>query len=995
MAEITLSGLYLAYRKAKAEAFYENTHFHAIAFTTYERDLSSNLRRLCRQLNEKPFPWENDSKWLGAFSYVPKPISPDEQSNANGVFYRCLDPFEEWSRRFREGGEKREKVGLRLVIDASVDFQVLSALWIMRVGAKYDAALDPAVSFGNRLRRQRREDVGFGTPTTSEPFNLESAAIFQPYFSAYREWREGGLDAMAHALGNEKRIFAVTMDIQKFYHRVDPAFLLHEDFLSQIDVSLTEGERALTEMLLSAIATWYKETPDYSEWPRGALPVGLSASKVISNVLLVELDRRVIGSLKPIYYGRYVDDVFLVLSHDVQLSGGDGVMSRIASGLGEIAIYQSTNNGSQIEIKFDYARGSELIFAGQKQKVFNLQGEYGLDLLTHVNEQIRKQSSEHRLLARLPDTAEEMATKALLAQPDGSLEPDAIRKADVISVRRLGLALLLRDVEAYARELSPSGWSERRKEFYELVIRHVLTPIGFFSYFGYLHRVFGLMVACGDYDDASSFIDRLASAVRLLEATSTAGEEDREKFKHCRSQYVRALLQAGLQATTVSRYRWGHSLLPTLQRLKSISQDVQIPSRLAAVKRISKALLYADWGRRPYKDAWRHRLGGRPSNPPVPKELSLLRLFHLRAVRKFRRAAGLHVPFWQAVVFPTRPMSLSEVTIAAPALLHDSSGLREVLRAFRGVRAQRSRGFGLLVNDDKSDPPHMEVLGRPNLKPRIGIPSFFTSDDEWKDALKDRPHLDLERYERVRGIVNQMMRQKHKLDYIVFPECSIPAEWATGIADRLGRCGISFISGLECRTTPQGVRNDALISLTTRWPWYRCGLMYIQPKTAPSHEERRRLWRLGKKRLFKDAAGPTYPPVYVHNGFCFGVLLCSDFTTISHRSRLQGKVDALFVLEWNKDTETFEFLVESAAHDLHAYIVQVNNRLYGDSRVRVPAKEHFNRDIVRVKGGISDYFVVADLDVSALRKFQRRFPKGLRTFKPLPVGYKMSAFRAE
>lgn len=45
----SLGNLYVAYKKAKAkaeaeaEAFYENTHFHALAFTNYEQALNSNL----------------------------------------------------------------------------------------------------------------------------------------------------------------------------------------------------------------------------------------------------------------------------------------------------------------------------------------------------------------------------------------------------------------------------------------------------------------------------------------------------------------------------------------------------------------------------------------------------------------------------------------------------------------------------------------------------------------------------------------------------------------------------------------------------------------------------------------------------------------------------------------------------------------------------------------------------------------------------------------
>ena len=114
-----------------------------------------------------------------------------------------------------------------------------------------------------------------------------------------------------------------------------------------------------------------------------------------------------------------------------------------------------------------------------------------------------------------------------------------------------------------------------------------------------------------------------------------------------------------------------------------------------------------------------------------------------------------------------------------------------------------------------------------------------------------------------------------------------------------------------------------------------------------------------------------------------------------NRVRYQGKVDSLFVLEWNKDVKTFSFLVEGAAHDIHTFVVQVNNRAYGDSRIRAPYKKDYLRDSVRVKGGISDYFVTGYIDYISLRDFQKRNKMTERNskFKPVPIGFEMSPKR--
>ena len=107
-------------------------------------------------------------------------------------------------------------------------------------------------------------------------------------------------------------------------------------------------------------------------------------------------------------------------------------------------------------------------------------------------------------------------------------------------------------------------------------------------------------------------------------------------------------------------------------------------------------------------------------------------------------------------------------------------------------------------------------------------------------------------------------------------------------------------------------------------------MIYRQDKQRPALHEEQELTRLAKLELKPDKAWQT-PPILQHGDLRFALLVCSELTNISYRAALRGKVDALFVPEWNQDTETFNALVESAALDVHAYIIQCNDRQYGDS----------------------------------------------------------------
>ncbi|WP_460112252.1 hypothetical protein [Pseudomonas sp. H3_D04] len=103
----------------------------------------------------------------------------------------------------------------------------------------------------------------------------------------------------------------------------------------------------------------------------------------------------------------------------------------------------------------------------------------------------------------------------------------------------------------------------------------------------------------------------------------------------------------------------------------------------------------------------------------------------------------------------------------------------------------------------------------------------------------------------------------------------------------------------------------------------------------------------------------------------------------------KAKVDALFVPDWNQDTDSFSALVESAALDMHAYIIQCNDRPYGDSRIRASAKDSWERDVLRVKGGVTDYCVIGEIDAQALRQFQTSHRSPAMPFKPVPDGFEI------
>jgi len=115
--EVTLGDLYVAYRKAKVEAYYENTHVQALAFTEYEQNLARNLSRLYRILLDGNEAWSSDVTFLGTYAYLPKSIDTSAWNDGAVGHFSALDPIADWKRRFEESG--KPAIGkLRLIIRA-------------------------------------------------------------------------------------------------------------------------------------------------------------------------------------------------------------------------------------------------------------------------------------------------------------------------------------------------------------------------------------------------------------------------------------------------------------------------------------------------------------------------------------------------------------------------------------------------------------------------------------------------------------------------------------------------------------------------------------------------------------------------------------------------------------------------------------------------------------------------------------------------------------
>lgn len=283
-------------------------------------------------------------------------------------------------------------------------------------------------------------------------------------------------------------------------------------------------------------------------------------------------------------------------------------------------------------------------------------------------------------------------------------------------------------------------------------------------------------------------------------------------------------------------------------------------------------------------------------------------------------------------------------------------------------------------------------------KIRVAVVNWKTDEASWVASVVGQrdPHSG-KRFARFTKLVNRILSEQTSVDYVVFPELSIPVKWYFDAAIKLNRAKISLIAGVEYLHHGRNeVSNEVWCSLHLDSMRFPAAAIVPFRKSKPALEEAAELWKLAHRQFSSGKGTGVCRKICQHGSFCFSVLICSELLEVANRAWMTGRVDALFVPEWNKDTETFDALVEATAMDLHTYVVQCNDRAYGDSRIRCPAKKAHKRDLLRVRGGELDDFNVGTIPFDRLRRFQSSAipPTGPgEDYKPTPPGFVIADYR--
>ena len=301
----------LAYRKLKRLVYYDKTDHHLrrrLAEFECSPDFKKRLATIKRVLNTK-FPLKNSvfKKWLDEidFRIVPKSLdgvdsSGSNQSDADGKYIsnvtssKCLEV---------------ERVNY--FFDGPVELHLISVLWIMFEGRYVDSELGKEC-YGARVSNRLSDE------------DDESAELFQKYHELYSGWRDTGIKKAKQLLVEDKTSVCILgLDVQEYYYRIKIDFSALSKAVSKANTEDGYFEDSPSSLLncLEAICIAYREkiepyiqhTHDDPPTIDTGIPIGLCSSPLLANWYLKSFDRAIKSKIKPAYYGRYIDDILLVV----------------------------------------------------------------------------------------------------------------------------------------------------------------------------------------------------------------------------------------------------------------------------------------------------------------------------------------------------------------------------------------------------------------------------------------------------------------------------------------------------------------------------------------------------------------------------------------------------------------------------------------------------------------------------------------------------------
>lgn len=923
---------------------------------------------------------------------------------------------------------------LNYFIDAPVEIHLISVLWIMNIGVHINKLVDED---NYAYKMELFQDV-------DETDKLvKGLKVFKPYYLQYQSWRDNAIRSAERLLAEKKDVVILSLDVKDYFHSVHLDFeKLKQDLLevgfdinsSRKSVKLFGLIEAINEVYTNRLNELLDDTFDFP-----ILPIGLLSSGVLANYYLKDFDGKIKKTLNPVYYGRYVDDIMMVISN-VQVSQNSispvnkflndyfvrrRLLSFDSSEIGDNLFFKENSETSSrrfVDVSLSEVDVEEVdyyVFLHHANQIkFKIQGYPSLKIQSskvmlqdfHYNESpalinkfkknIEKNRSEFRYLPNEDEIDKEFDEDAFSMQYNDSI--NKLRSVKEFREDKYGASKYLA-AKIFTSSMTENGVINKKDNHQILTFFKGEVGIDFHTLW---EKVATFFVVNNEHEALFKFFNKTRLAINNIKWKNAISEQLEQQLRDDLFEYLKASIAIPI----------AYNLKFNLYKFSKINgSDTDI---VDLAKNFRKSNLFRNtWVSIPALNFTRYLSVDDFNFNLLERDRKTLNkdftngnldLCH-RAITLAPRYVQFHEVnvlkiYHTLSAFDNRSERIAEKIANIPDESFDDYW--KINNLWKNQDYDQSKIYSL--KKTYFDIKDNELDGSKIIGVNKSIRAFTSVEREVKDkkvalanikvnpknpelSLRNKPNISKVRREELFELMNNV--EHGGADMFVLPEVSVPCQWITLLVQQSKKHDTCIVAGLEHWVNDAKIAFNlmAVVLPITKGPYRTC-MINLRLKNHYSPEENKLL--KGNRLLVPREVEKEYKKVYTlfnWKGVYFSTYNCFELADIHDRALFKSKVDFIIASEYNRDIYYFSDIAGSWVRDLHCYFVQVNSSDFGDSRILQPSSS-VDRNILQIKGGENSSILVGILKIVKLREFQRKdhyLQKDDGTFKPTPPDFEI------
>ena len=981
----------LAYRKLKSYVYYDNFSLllrqQLAEFESDDESFENRLNILTKYLNNpnsiKGY-FENLLNSIESYA-VPKNFTRKEATHDDNII----------SNNFTDDKYLLKKINY--FFKGDVELHIISILWIINEG--YALHKD-----------YKKHNYAYYLELNSENGKVvDGLRLFKPYFDQYQRWRDDGVNLAKDIVENGTDVVILSLDIKEYYYNISFPPSVQTEIHKTIANRLGTKGLLFTQMIFQINERYQSKCPKNI---KSVLPIGLLSSGILANWYLKDFDELIKTALSPAYYGRYVDDILIVLSNtkiskDFNKDFASPLEAFFDKFFVSRGVFNAQTNGSvngKRDVTYKYSKDKNIQIQKEKITVYSFESKESKAVLDMFKKKIEENSSAFWFLPNESDINDDFDESVYELTYTDTI--NKLRSVTDIKQSKYGASVFL------AKRIKVSLLSDNRKD--DDTSDQILTffkGIVNLEFSNLWEKVLTYFVIVNDKESFWSFFKETVNSIEQIKSLkeSNVSSEEINNVKIYLGDYLMncCALATSLNPTFVDRNWWK-------KRCENFRYDWLLKSFYQKVDAVKNAYINSNLLRNSFVVVPLLNYLKVSDN----KTTNVVKYDYLREVAlslddsqldfsekklKFApRFIYLHefnqIAYLKDLIINSKKEGFGALEDFEQSIFSESfSSFFKVNYAYRNATNGFDKNNGFEENlqnyyfnlkkgylNENKDLGY-NILEIPQSKKlydtlKIAVVNTKIEASNINDSLFNKPNTGFERRKEFIDILNDS--EKVKADVLILPEVSTPYRWLPLIADQARRKQRLTIVGLEHIR----INNVCYNLLATCLPLEHNGIkdviVNLRLKNHYSPKEEDLIVNQGKTvpKLSKAVYN-----LFIWGRIHFSAYNCYELADINHRALFKSKVDILFASEYNQDINYFSNIVDTISRDIHCYFVQSNSSDFGDSRITAPVKTEA-KDILRLKGGENSIVLMGKVNIKKLRDFQKTRVAGQDTniFKNTP-----------